>query len=134
MQGDCKMDMEEGGAQQRAGRKGRASGSWEAGDRPERHRPASTGDLRLAGRGRSDVKRTVIDPHHQLQYLARRVAALRLAFGMRPSWRYVRTHQNHADAPSRGRPVGVLPAAEKMKAHEPPGARLPDFFYQLTRG
>ena len=69
-----------------------------------------------------------------VNYLARRVAALRLALGMRLSWRYVRTHRNHADAPSRGRPFGVLPAAEKTEARAPPGARLPDFFYRLTRG
>ena len=56
------------------------------------------------GKGRSST--TV------LNMLARRVAALQMGTGMRFYWRYMRTHRNHADGPSRGFPLGVAPKGE----------------------
>ena len=43
-----------------------------------------------------------------MNYIAKRVAALTLATSMRVYWRYVRTHRNWADAPSRALPFGTL--------------------------
>ena len=82
-------------------------------------------------KGRSSVK--------VLNMLARRLAAL--AFGCRIKfyWRYMRTHRNHADGPSRGFPLGVAPKdgapvkAEPLK-EKPVWSQLPGFFYQRTRG
>ena len=44
-----------------------------------------------------------------LNFLCRKLSAIRLGLGLRFVFRYVWTHRNHADAPSRGRPMGVLP-------------------------
>ena len=68
-----------------------------------------------------------------LNFVARRIAALSLSMGARLYWRYVRTHRNHADAPSRNRPFGVLPELDDG-ARLPAGARLPERFYRLTHG
>ena len=50
-------------------------------------------------KGRSSIK--------ILNLLARRVASLSIGLAPRITWRYVRTHRNHADAPSRGGPMGT---------------------------
>ena len=42
-----------------------------------------------------------------LNHVVRRSAGIRIAMGLRVSIRYIRTHRNHADAPSRGLPFGV---------------------------
>ena len=44
-----------------------------------------------------------------LNMLCRRVAALSFACRVKFHWRYIRTHRNHADGPSRGHPLGVAP-------------------------
>ena len=72
-----------------------------------------------------------------LNMLCRRVAALAFACRVKFHWRYIRTHRNHADGPSRGYPLGVapkedapitpVPAAEDWK-------KLPEFFHRKTRG
>ena len=71
-----------------------------------------------------------------LNTLYRRVAALSFACRVKFYWRYIRTHRNHADVPSRGHPLGVapkedapitpVPAAEDWK-------KLPEFFHRTTR-
>eukprot|EP00969_Alexandrium_andersonii_P071754 3167516-Alexandrium_andersonii.AAC.1 len=69
--------------------------------------------------------------------MARRVASLCLAFHLRCSWRYIRTHRNHADGPSRGYPLGVAPKEEAGETGGIGGDQwieLPDVFYRLTRG
>ena len=66
-----------------------------------------------------------------LNRLARRLGALRLATGIRPYWRYVPTHRNHADAPSRNREWGLLPDSAELL---PTGLSLPSYFYVRTRG
>jgi len=65
----------------------------------------------------------------QLNRLARKIAAISIATGCKFYWRYVRTHRNHADGPSRGFPLGVAPKEEEKKWWE-----LPDFFYKTTKG
>ena len=42
--------------------------------------------------------------------LARSAAAMQLVLGLRPYWRHIETHRNHADGPSRGFPIGHAPA------------------------
>ena len=66
-----------------------------------------------------------------LNYLARRAGAIRLATGIRVYWRYVPTHRNHADAPSRNKKWGTLPDPSELL---PSGAPLPSYFYVLTKG
>lgn len=63
-----------------------------------------------------------------LNHFARKLAALRLGPGGRFYWRDVRTHRNHADAPSRGRSFGVLPVGPS--AH----VELPELFLNAGRG
>ena len=41
--------------------------------------------------------------------LCRMAAAVQLACGIRPYWRWVPSKRNHADGPSRGFPIGVAP-------------------------
>jgi len=57
-----------------------------------------------------------------LNLLARRMAALTMATGMKFYWRYMRTHRNHADGPSRGYPIGHAPpdGADEDKGHSVP--------------
>ena len=69
----------------------------------------------------------------QLNMLARRMAAINMATGMRFYWRYMRTHRNHADGPSRGYPLGVAPKEEEKRVAKS-WKELPDFFYTKTRG
>ena len=69
------------------------------------------------GKGRSST--TV------LNMLARRVGALAMGTGMKFYWRYMRTHRNHSDGPSRGYPIGVAPkdegdAPDPFLSHTPP--------------
>jgi len=80
--------------------------------------------LGVMAKGRSSVR--------LLNFLARKAAALTIGLGMKVYWRYVRTHRNHADGPSRGCPLGVAPGSEKPVS----GLRnvLPDSFYKLTKG
>ena len=66
-----------------------------------------------------------------LNYLARRAGAIRLATGIRVYWRYVPTHRNHADAPSRNKKWGTRPDPSELL---PSGARLPSYFYVVTKG
>ena len=49
---------------------------------------------------------------HQLLQLCRRVAAIVLAKGIRPAWRYVPSELNFADGPSRQLEVGVADNTE----------------------
>ena len=58
-------------------------------------------------KGRSSV--------HALLQLCRRVAAISLATGIRPAWRYVPSELNFADGPSRQEAVGV--AIDTVQAH-----------------
>ena len=82
--------------------------------------------LGALGKGRSSVP--------VLNYICKKAAALALSQGLRVFWRYVRTHRNHADAPSRGRPFGELHQYHREQVRLQAGAALPDFFYQRTRG
>ena len=70
-----------------------------------------------------------------INHLCRQVAAITLGLKRRVSWRYIRTHRNHADGPSRGHPVGVAPSSsEPAVADAGHWCRLPDFFYHKTKG
>ena len=73
------------------------------------------------GKGRSSK--------HEMNCLARRLCAMVVATGVKVYFRYVRTHRNHADGPSRGYPLGVAPKQEAGGSLE-----LSDFFYTHTRG
>ena len=66
-----------------------------------------------------------------LNLVARKKAALAIATGSRFYWRYMRTHRNHADGPSRGYPIGVAPKGEE---EEVSWKTLPEIFYQRTKG
>jgi len=66
-----------------------------------------------------------------LNLVARKKAALAMATGSRFYWRYMRTHRNHADGPSRGFPIGVAPKEEN---DEVSWKTLPEIFYQRTKG
>jgi len=66
-----------------------------------------------------------------LNLVARKKAALAIATQSRFYWRYMRTHRNHADGPSRGFPIGVAP---KEGDEEVTWRRLPEIFYQKTKG
>ena len=46
---------------------------------------------------------------HGLNRQARRICAMCLGCGVKVAWRYMRTHRNHADGPSRGFPIGHAP-------------------------
>ena len=54
-----------------------------------------------------------------MNFVARRVAAEVLATSMKVYWRYGRIHRNWADAPSRGRAMGVLGESKKQTALPP---------------
>ena len=71
--------------------------------------------------------------------LARRMAALMLGTRIKPYLRYVRTHRNNADGPSRGAGLGyldqskaVVPKDEKLDTGR--WDELPDTFYLKTSG
>jgi len=68
-----------------------------------------------------------------LNLVARKKAALAVATGSRFYWRYMRTHRNHADGPSRGYPIGVAPKGEEEE-EEVSWKTLPEIFYQRTKG
>ena len=81
----------------------------------------------VMSKGRSSVR--------ALNRLARRVGALTLGMGIRFYWRYIRTHRNHADAPSRGRPWGTGGSDDQDTARI--GAAwnaLPDDFFRQAQG
>ena len=86
--------------------------------------------LGVFSKGRSSVK--------ILNFLARKVAGLLLLKRWKVIWRYVRTHRNHADGPSRGFKVGPAPdtAAKAVKEEGARGswAVLPEWFFRETRG
>lgn len=63
--------------------------------------------------------------------LCRRQAALVLGLGMKFYWRYVRTHRNHADGPSRGFPIGVAPSSSPEPVKEDP-EEMPGGFRRLA--
>ena len=65
-----------------------------------------------------------------LNYVCRRAAALRLAFTTRVCWRWVPTHRNHADAPSRNLPWGTMPARPDESVQQP----LPEAFRRAGAG
>ena len=70
-----------------------------------------------------------------INHLCRRFAAITLGLKRCVSWRFIRTHRNHADGPSRGHPVGVAPSSsEPTVADAGHWCRLPDFFYHKTKG
>ena len=75
------------------------------------------------GKGRSSSR--------SLNILARRLASIALATGSKFYWRYIRTHRNHADGPSRGVDLGVAP---KTSSTEEMVSGLTDFFYKHTKG
>ena len=59
-----------------------------------------------------------------LNYVTRKLAAIVISTGCRFYWRYIRTHRNHSDGPSRGYPLGVAPkSVEEMEE-----------IFQRTRG
>ena len=70
-----------------------------------------------------------------LNLIARRAAALVIGLDVKVAWRYVRTHRNHSDGPSRNCPLGVAPS-DKPVAEAPMGSwrELPRFFYSATKG
>ena len=78
----------------------------------------------MMGKGRSSKR--------SLNLIARRVAAVLMATGTRFYWRYMRTHRNHADGPSRGYPIGVAP--KETDEGEKDWRELPDVFYKITKG
>ena len=78
----------------------------------------------VMSKGRSSV--------HALNHLARRVAAISFATGARFYWRYIRTHRNHADAPSRQRPFGILPTAPEAGQDGGAWNILPESFLKLS--
>jgi hypothetical protein len=69
-----------------------------------------------------------------LNLVARKKAALAISTGSRFYWRYMRTHRNHADGPSRGYPIGVAPKDSEETTEAVSWKKLPDFFYQKTKG
>ena len=69
-----------------------------------------------------------------LNRLARRAAARRLAFQIVPIWRYVPTHRNHADAPSRNLPWGTMAQTDKHQECDEGRGGLPLWFIQCTSG
>ena len=75
------------------------------------------------GKGRSSAK--------NLNLLARRLAALVISTGSRFYWRYIRTHRNHSDGPSRGEPLGVV---QKESVAIAADLQLPQVFYERTYG
>lgn len=80
-------------------------------------------------KGRSSVK--------VLNMLCRRVAAIAFACRVKFHWRYIRTHRNHADGPSRGYPLGVAPKEETPVVPVAAAAdwrKLPELFHRKTRG
>ena len=68
-----------------------------------------------------------------LNHLARKKGALSMATRSKFYWRYMRTHRNHADGPSRGFPIGVAPKTVDPEGEED-WRKLPDVFYQKTKG
>jgi hypothetical protein len=71
--------------------------------------------------------------------LARRMAALTLGTRIKPYLRYVRTHRNNADGPSRGAGLGYLDQSKAVVSEEKSGDtgrwdELPDAFYLKTSG
>ena len=80
------------------------------------------------GKGRSPIP--------VINRLCRRVAALVLAFGIKTYLRYVRTHRNVADGPSRGQPLGYAAGPPPVLPERSGGAwnMLPDVFYLKTAG
>ena len=75
------------------------------------------------GKGRSSSR--------SLNILARRLVSIASATGSKFYWRYIRTHRNHADGPSRGVDLGVAP---KTSSTEEMASGLTDFFYKHTKG
>ena len=76
-------------------------------------------------KGRSSVQR--------FNALCRRMAAVTLGMGIRFYWRYVRTHRNVADGPSRGQALGYAGTLPDL----PQNASSPDLaqvFYLKTQG
>ena len=67
-----------------------------------------------------------------LNLVARKKSALAMSTGSRFYWRYMRTHRNHADGPSRGFPIGVAPKEDESSV--PSWKTLPEIFYQKTSG
>ena len=49
---------------------------------------------------------------------ARKVAAISLAYGIKFYWRYIRTHRNPADGPSRGKPLKTIKSQHVKPTHE----------------
>ena len=54
-----------------------------------------------------------------MNVVARRVVAEVLATSVKVYWRYVRAHRNWADAPSRGKAMGVLGESKEQTALPP---------------
>ena len=79
-------------------------------------------------KGRSSVR--------AINHLCRKIASMTLGLGVRFSWRYMRTHRNHSDGPSRGFPLGVAPpsAPEDRKSKKMSWQVIPDIFYKRTSG
>ena len=78
-----------------------------------------------------------------INHLARKLCAMSLACNVRFYYRYIRTHRNHADGPSRGYPIGVAPKSveeqdvlEKSKDGRGPKnyqlKALPEIFYRTS--
>ena len=67
--------------------------------------------------------------------LCRKACAITLGMGLKLYWRYVRTHRNNADGPSRQKPLGYAGEAPVLP-EEGRGAwnQLPQVFYLKTRG
>ena len=54
-----------------------------------------------------------------MNFVARKVAAEVLSTSVKVYWRYVRTHRNWADAPSKGRAMGVLGESKEVSGLPP---------------
>ena len=69
--------------------------------------------------------------------LCRKACAISLGMGLKLYWRYVRTHRNNADGPSRQKPLGYAGETPVIPEEEEKGSawnRLPKVFYLKTRG
>ena len=78
-----------------------------------------------------------------INHLARKLCAMSQGCNIRFYFRYVRTHRNHADGPSRGYPIGVAPksvedqgVSKKSKDGRGPMVNqlkaLPEIFYRTS--
>ena len=71
--------------------------------------------------------------------LCRKACSITLGMGLKLYWRYIRTHRNVADGPSRQKPLGYAGEAPVVIPEEESGTKsawnqLPRAFYLKTKG